>query len=88
MSFSDEATFHVCEAVNRHNCRLWGSENPLDATEHGQCVERCDENKVIGPFFLEEPTVTDDTFLVMMENIALRHVPVGTVKVKLSLCFN
>ena len=28
MLFSDESTFHVCGKVNRHNCRIWGSENP------------------------------------------------------------
>jgi hypothetical protein len=37
-----------------------------------------DENKVISPFIFEEPTVTGDTFLAMMENTALRHVPVRT----------
>ena len=26
--FSDEATFHLSEKVNRHNVRIWGSENP------------------------------------------------------------
>ncbi|KAJ4448731.1 hypothetical protein ANN_00122 [Periplaneta americana] len=28
VEFSDEYTFHVCGIVNRHNCRIWGSENP------------------------------------------------------------
>jgi len=31
MVFSDEAAFHVCGKVNRHNVRIWGTENP-DAT--------------------------------------------------------
>ncbi|CAL1264728.1 unnamed protein product, partial [Larinioides sclopetarius] len=26
--FSDEATFHTCGAVNRHNCRIWASKHP------------------------------------------------------------
>ena len=26
--FSDEKTFHVCSKVNRHNVRIWGTENP------------------------------------------------------------
>jgi hypothetical protein len=26
--FSDEATFPVSGAVNRYNCRIWGSQNP------------------------------------------------------------
>ena len=25
---SDEATFQVCGKVNRHNIRIWGTENP------------------------------------------------------------
>jgi len=37
------------------------------------------KNKVFSPFFFEEPTVTGDTFLAMMENTALCHVHVGTV---------
>jgi len=26
--FSDETTFHTSGVVNRHNVRIWGSENP------------------------------------------------------------
>lgn len=26
--FSDEAAFHVSDKANRHNCQIWGSENP------------------------------------------------------------
>jgi hypothetical protein len=36
-------------------------------------------NKVIGPLLSEDQTVTVDTFLAMMENNALRHVPARTV---------
>jgi hypothetical protein len=32
--FSDEATFHTCGKVNRHNIRIWGSENPHSVREH------------------------------------------------------
>ena len=32
--FSDESTFHVCGDVNRHNCRIWGTENPHQVTEY------------------------------------------------------
>ena len=31
--FSDEATFHVCGQVNRHNVRIWGTENPHATVE-------------------------------------------------------
>jgi hypothetical protein len=32
--FSDEATFHACGKVNRHNIRFWESENPRSVREH------------------------------------------------------
>jgi hypothetical protein len=34
MQFSDEATFHNSSAVNHHNVRIWGSENPHALVEH------------------------------------------------------
>jgi hypothetical protein len=32
--FSDEATFHICGKVNRHDIRIWESENPHSVREH------------------------------------------------------
>jgi hypothetical protein len=32
--FSDEATFHISGKVNRHNVRIWGTENPHTILEH------------------------------------------------------
>ena len=32
--FSDEATFHLCGKVNRHNVRIWGTENTHATMEH------------------------------------------------------
>jgi hypothetical protein len=26
--YSDEAALHVSGKVNKHNCQIWGSENP------------------------------------------------------------
>jgi len=34
MQFSDEATFHNSSAVNHHNVRIWGSENPHANVKH------------------------------------------------------
>ena len=28
LCYSDEAMFHLCGSVNKHNCRFWGHENP------------------------------------------------------------
>jgi hypothetical protein len=36
------------------------------------------DEKIIGPFFTEEPAETGDSFLVIMDKTALYHVPVGT----------
>jgi hypothetical protein len=32
--FSDESTFHLSATVNRHNVRIWGTENPHAYVEH------------------------------------------------------
>jgi hypothetical protein len=72
-------------AVNRHSRRVWGSENPRDVAEYERDSLKISvwcafvKHKVTGPIFFEEPLVTGDTFLTLVENSALRHVPVGTV---------
>ena len=70
--FSDECTFHLCGKVNRHNVRVWGTENPKPV-----CEVACDSPKVnvfcgvstfkvYGPFFFSEQTVTGIAFLDML----------------------
>jgi hypothetical protein len=62
--FSDEATFHVSGKVNRHNCRICGSENPHEVMEHECDIPKLNmwctltSDSVTGPFFFEEATVT------------------------------
>jgi hypothetical protein len=34
--FNDEASFHISGKVNRHNARIWGTENPHEFLEHGR----------------------------------------------------
>jgi len=34
--FSGEATFHLSGKINRHNVRIWGTENPHETVEHVQ----------------------------------------------------
>jgi hypothetical protein len=56
--FSDEGTFHFSGAVNRHNIRIWGSQQP-NGREHVQdslkvniwCGVMC--NMIIRLFFFE-----------------------------------
>jgi hypothetical protein len=75
----------VSATVNWHNYHIWGCENHHNDNEHGCDSPKFDmwcalmKYKVIGPFLLEEPTVTGDTFLVMMGNVTLRYVPAGKV---------
>ena len=66
--FSDEATFHTSGVVNRHNVRIWGSEKPhvVFQSEQGSPKENiwCGlmHNKVIGPFFFNEPTISANVY--------------------------
>jgi len=72
--FSDEATFHLSEKVNRYNVRIWGSEN-LHATLEVECDSPkfnvfCAVSKqtVYGPFIFEGQTVTGRSYLEMLTN--------------------
>jgi hypothetical protein len=75
--FSDEATFHTCGKVNRHNIRIWGSENPHSFREHVGDSNKVSvwygmmKYRIIGPFFFIEPTVTGNIFLDMSEQFAV-----------------
>jgi hypothetical protein len=58
--FSDEATFHINGKVNRHNVRVWGTENPHVTLEHERDSSKVNvfcaisKEKVYGPFFFVE----------------------------------
>ncbi|GBN11387.1 hypothetical protein AVEN_259220-1 [Araneus ventricosus] len=74
--FSEEATFHVSNKVNKHNYRIWHSENP-----HAVQVERNSRkinvwcvlahDIVIGPFFFTETSVTANIYLDMLQIYAI-----------------
>jgi hypothetical protein len=85
--FTDEATFRMNRCVNRHNCRIWGSEQPNEFREWVRrsakgnvwCGLLCD--RVAGPFFFAEITITGGIYQDMLENIVygentrdLRHL--------------
>ncbi|GBN42029.1 hypothetical protein AVEN_192456-1 [Araneus ventricosus] len=75
--FSDEATYHVSNKVNKHNCRIWGSENP-DAVQE---VERnspkinvwcaLSHDAVIGQFSFAETSVKANIYLDMLQSYAV-----------------
>lgn len=61
---TDKATFHVSGYVDHHNVCIWGSEHPHSMIGHirdsPKVNVRCGlmADRVIGPFFFFEPTVT------------------------------
>jgi len=75
--FSDEATFHVSGKVNRHNCRIWGTQNPHAFIEHERDSMKVNvwcgvmTDRVVGPFFFNENTITGVVYLDMLEQFAI-----------------
>ena len=69
--FSDQSTFHVSGLLNRHNLRIWGSENPHDTCELERDSPKLNvlllcgimHYKIIGPFFFAEKSITAQTYL-------------------------
>ena len=74
LDFNDEATFHVNGKVNKHNTRIWGTENPHEVLEHQRYSPKvtvfCAMSKkaVYGPFLFERATGNGETYLDMLEN--------------------
>lgn len=71
--FSDEATFHTSGHVNRHNVRIWGSTSPQDFIQKERDSPKVNvwcglmHNRIVGPFFFAEPTITANVYLDMLE---------------------
>ena len=71
--FSDEATFHLSGKVNKQNVRIWGTENPREFVEHMRDSPKVNvfcamsKEKVYGPEFFDEPTVTGNSYLKLLK---------------------
>ena len=85
LQFSDEGTFHVSGAVNRRNVRICGSENPHAYVEHQRDSPKVNvfwaiySQKVYGPFFFAEETVTGTKYLDMLQPCLmpqLQNIPI------------
>ena len=67
--FSDESTFLVSGLLNRHNLRIWGSENPHDTCELEWDSPKLNvwcgimHDKIIGPLFFAEKSITAQMYL-------------------------
>lgn len=83
--FSDEATFHVCGHVHRHNVQIWAAENPHAYVEYKRNAPKVNvwcglmHDKVIGLFFFADQTVTANNYLDMLELYAVPQFPEGVI---------
>ncbi|KFM58603.1 hypothetical protein X975_04675, partial [Stegodyphus mimosarum] len=72
--FFDEASFHLSGIVNRHNVRIWGSENPHEYPEAQSDSPKVNlwcglmHDRGIGPCFFTEKTASSVVYLDMLEN--------------------
>ena len=70
--FKDECTFYFCGKGNRHNVRIWGTENPISVVEVARNSPKVNvfcavpTFKVYGPLFFSEEAVTGIAFLDML----------------------
>ena len=79
--FSDECVFHVDGKVNKHNVRIWGSENRHETREVSRdsakvtvwCALAID--RVIGPYYFDERNVTGESYLNLLNNFFIPMLP-------------
>ncbi|PNF39386.1 hypothetical protein B7P43_G13583 [Cryptotermes secundus] len=78
--FSDETTFYLSGFVNRHNVRIWGSQNPHVYREHIRDSPKLNvwcglmKDRIIGPFFFGEATAYGSVYLHMLEQFLYPQV--------------
>jgi len=78
--FSDEATFYVSGCVNRHNCHIWGAQQPNEIHEYVRGSPKVNVwcgllyNRVIGPFFFSDKTITGVVCLDLLEQYVFPQV--------------
>lgn len=74
--FSDECIFRLNGFVNKQNVRIWGDERPNDVNEHTlhspSVMVWCaiSKDRVIGPYFFENGTVTGELYKNMLSQYA------------------
>ena len=83
--FSDEAHFHLGGYVNKHNCQIWGTENPHVIVEKPMHPSRVTvwcafwSNGIIGPFFFENEdgdtvTVNGERYRAMLTDCFFEEI--------------
>ena len=78
--FSDEAKFYVNGCVNRHNFRIWGTQQPNEINEYVRGSPKVKVwcgllyDRVIGPFFFSERTITGVVYLDLLEQYVFPQI--------------
>lgn len=78
--FSDECLFHTNGVVNKHNARVWGTENPRTVQQVPLRSEKVmvwcamHRTKIIGPYFFSAGSVTGAMYKRMLRYYALPKV--------------
>lgn len=79
--YSDECVFHVDGKVNKHNVRIWGTENPHERREVARDSEKVtvwcamSANQVFGPYYFDSPIVTGESYKQLLTNYFLPMLP-------------
>jgi hypothetical protein len=74
--FLDDVTFHVSEVVNRRNCRIGAVK--IHSPKVNMWVGLL-HDKLVGPFFVSEKTVTGCLYMDMLELYALPQLSPQTI---------
>jgi hypothetical protein len=81
MCFSDKATFHLGDIMNRHNCIIWGSQQPQEIVKYQRDTPKINvwcgmwKDGIIGPFFFQEATMTSCSYMDILEYYAVQQFP-------------
>ena len=77
---TNKACCNVSGKVNRHNMRIWGSENLHVVIEHVRDSPKVNllcgllHDHLVGPFFFVEDTVTSTIYMSMLEGFAFPQI--------------
>ncbi|GBM61490.1 hypothetical protein AVEN_163881-1 [Araneus ventricosus] len=78
--FRDEATFHFNGCVNHYNCRIWGSQQPIETHQYFRGSPKVNVwcgllfDRVVGPSFFTGPSITGNIFQDLLETYVFPQI--------------